>query len=599
MNSIKPFFLLLFIAATFLVGPVAFADPKPKVSTPHSYDRTPFCSKGVEQMMAPLNEKNEKGINEIHEIKKSLNDFKAKSVLTTQISRIKDSYLRAVNNIAKSSEKKAGVSNAQFDNVKSILRNGLTLSAVSLLLRDSNEDLLLKDKPISINDICNKDENKNLLLCSNKKELEETAEKNTGTFASIKRSILPSQTDIINTDIKNFQATYKEVANKGELKKDINNILTKIPNSISPEAVFEILEKKSPTIKALLSESFPREAIMNCFKDGENANKSCDSILNNPEMRPKLIKAVSIESDALVAGVKNAHTDMLNAAGSAGKSAMEEAFLQIDNKKDHQEANIQFALAREKINKIINDPEFKKIEKLKKYVAEKYIKKCQTKATIQTENIPLTVGCELNSTADTNLSLASIKGLSGDVSAIIAKASFAENLSNKKGELGYFSKAELKEFVNYCNFQKTQENFSDVCNDIRAEHNQIKDQKESREWDEFEKKYWVESDPGSEKGYRTTEKKSNWSLLGEGLAPVIPTLIPLWLSNYQMQLNIESMTNQALFQKQYDHNINFYNNTAPWLYSYPFFQSPINLPSLNTNTNTNTSTTNGAGFNFQ
>ena len=82
-------------------------------------------------------------------------------------------------------------------------------------------------------------------------------------------------------------------------------------------------------------------------------------------------------------------------------------------------------------------------------------------------------------------------------------------------------------------------------------------------------------------------------VIGEGVLPILPNALPIWFGNYQMKNTINTLTDQALLQKQYLHNIDIYNN-SPWMYNYNYF-SYGNPFATNTSLSTTTSST---GFNF-
>jgi hypothetical protein len=161
------------------------------------------------------------------------------------------------------------------------------------------------------------------------------------------------------------------------------------------------------------------------------------------------------------------------------------------------------------------------------------------------------------------------------------------------------TKDELKIYSNFCNNSSAKENYSDICKDIFQESNAIADKKEEKEWEDFNKKYWVEYNPRAKNGYSVYEKKSNFLILGEGLAQSANQFIPMWMNNMQLSNQIDVMTNQALYQKQLSY---MSAPNSPWM-NLPYMQgnyfpNPMLNPMFNPSFNMSNPFLNNPGFNF-
>lgn len=245
------------------------------------------------------------------------------------------------------------------------------------------------------------------------------------------------------------------------------------------------------------------------------------------------------------------------------------------------------------IKKISASDDFTAVEALKKYVVERYQRSCSQeskKIKSTDQSMRLNLGC--TGEAIPLQTLTQVEGL-GDA---VFKIANTINPIADSPEFA-FSKAELESFKTYCSnlTDKTKSTLSDICGTVESDKIARSKKKDTKEWEEFNNKYWVNYDESSPSGYRKIEKKSTMRIIGEGVLPVVPGLIPIWFGNYQMQNNIEMLTNQALYQKQMLHTMSVYNN-SPWMYSYNYFGfSPFGLSG---STGTTGTTTTSTGFNF-
>ena len=128
---------------------------------------------------------------------------------------------------------------------------------------------------------------------------------------------------------------------------------------------------------------------------------------------------------------------------------------------------------------------------------------------------------------------------------------------------------------------------------VKVENAQL-NTKENAKWEKFNEDNYVEYDSSSPDGYKAERKKDKWRVFGEGILPVIPNALPIWLVNFQIKNNINMQTTQGLMQKQYLHNAGIFN-ASPWMnnfnnfgYGNPFNMGPSLIPGK----------TGSNGFNF-
>ena len=269
-----------------------------------------------------------------------------------------------------------------------------------------------------------------------------------------------------------------------------------------------------------------------------------------------------------------------------------------------QESNVyKIDELNSKIKKLMAQDNFGDVENLKKYVAEKYMCSCNkdnNSLSINKERESLIFKGESCSTEF--ITLSKIDGLSS-ASHAIANALYANEIKlPMDDESCTMSPDRLKPFANSCKSNKfINSKFTELCQQISSEH-EVKAQAQTQnnllneKWEASNKKNYIDYDRSSSSGYTGEKKKNKWRIIGEGILPVIPNALPIWLGNFQMQNNISMLTTQGMMQKQYLHNAGIFNQ-SPWLnnfnfnslgYGNPFMTSPSPLAGQNSNN----------GFNF-
>lgn len=258
-----------------------------------------------------------------------------------------------------------------------------------------------------------------------------------------------------------------------------------------------------------------------------------------------------------------------------------------------------------KIKKLTNEDNFGDIETMKKYVAEKYMCSCnKDKKSLNINRNQESLVLNGESCSNQFLTVSKIEGLS-DSSSFIAKALYANEIKlpmdNQSCEK---SPGELSTTAKTCESNSFIKNkFPELCNQVRKEYtvktqnNEIETNRNAK-LEKIHSENYVEYDSSSPTGHKVIKKKSKWQIAGEGVLPVLPNALPMWLGNFQMKNNIKMLTNQALFQKQYLHNLGFYNQ-APWAFSnsYMGYGNPF-MPGFSSQPGSSTQLGGSSGFNF-
>lgn len=245
-------------------------------------------------------------------------------------------------------------------------------------------------------------------------------------------------------------------------------------------------------------------------------------------------------------------------------------------------------LRKELASLLHDNSRLNKIEKVKQFVIQRFMRGCSPGKDNQLVSNIMQITCEELSHEPIGQD-DKMESLAGTFGEVVGQLQQGNKASHQKGELGLFSKDELKTYMNFCQNTSLEKDdvLTDSCQKINSYYSEIANQKESKEWDDFNRKYWVQHSSTNKKGYDVYEKKSNARILGEGLSQSINNIYPIWFGNYQLNSQIDMMTNQALYQKQ----MLYMNSTnSPWM-NVPYFQgSYFPNPSFNF--------MGGAGFNF-
>lgn len=321
---------------------------------------------------------------------------------------------------------------------------------------------------------------------------------------------------------------------------------------------------------AVRAQELQQTAIDNAKRDSDLFKNECDfssqSTVSKDQMR--VCKGLFEKLIPQVKALKTAHLDQLN------------------------DLNL-------KIQRLASDSDFAATENLKEYVAEKYLCSCEKNKKNVKTTYEESLTMSANSCSTQFMTLSKIEGLS-DSTNVIAQALYAHEIKMPMDKQGCtFAPEELKAFTDTCNnSESVRSQYGDVCSSINNEYvAKVKVQqdveKQNAKWEKYNDENYVEYNRKSPTGYSAVKKKSTMRVIGEGVLPILPNALPIWFGNYQMKNTINTLTDQALLQKQYLHNIDIYNS-SPWMYNYNYF-SYGNPFATNTSLSTTTSST---GFNF-
>lgn len=600
---------LLFIMAMIQILALnsAYARELDPETTEHSFVRNAFCGPtGAPKVIAELNRADSNRIKEIAEITKDINSLKANKVLINDFLKIKDDYMKSYSAIASDKSKKEDNLDKNLADFKSLLNSSLTLNAVNMLVAAKLPADPKSPKQETVFELCDKVKSN---FCDHINGL------------VIKSSLRPEIAQL-NKMITNVNEALSESKDPESVKRDLAGIYQSIPSPIAPEKVLADLLNRSGELADLLGKSPNKEVITSCINKGDK--ESCAQILDSSSTREELKKLLTREMRDFQKDMTNEKLDkifsdhdfsdpknkkdvsqlMNQKANEASqflekqlneKNKLDKLGFNQNNLNDFREACIQkedkvfdknaceklatkmvsyFELLNAENDKKIkadlkkieqltdNKTDFDGIQKMQQYVAEKYLRTCIDAKVSDLEPSNCSTGND--DAQDVAGSGSEIGSLNQGVTNVIGTLKNKKSNSTTKGELGPFSKSELRNYAKACESSSVRKAAQMVCNDINKEYGKIADLKETNEWEAFNKDYWVEK-ATNEKGYVAHKKKSNFELMGQALAQNANKFIPMFLSNLQFKSQIDLMTNQGMYLKQ----VNYMNDaTSPWMTNY-------------------------------
>lgn len=569
-------------------------------STPHSFNK--FCS-DAKADLENLNKLSEKKLVKINELSSSIEKIDAQIKLYEGINAAVANYKNAFDASASEQFSKQGDFNklkiVQFQN---LLAASVNLKAIELLTKpETNPDTNTRRSKVStLEELCSLESNSNEPICkSDAKEL-------------------GRELDSLNKNIANFNSLQLK-ADDPKIAKHAQDLYDAIPKSINPDASIALL-LGSPKLKSILNEDTTSSMSACLDKTNTNQQVECNKLMTSNQGLSDELKGVfqklseknkhAWESNNLNSKVIETSNKIIGQFdnqqidGDLIKKSLEELkskckqvpesnealerCVQLNNTLDREAYQKSESLKADKKQKtdLLNEvtkgaPTFDFLEKMKSYVSIKFKRTCSSAP----DELPLSNLC--NSSNPSNGAI-TLNTLTDQVKSILSRVSTATPRASdaSRGEFGVFSKKELAEFITCCNNNSTSscntENTKQanpntcerICSEATSEYNKIKSFKDADEWDEYQRKYWVDKTPNPENGkdYTAVEKKSNWRILGEGLVQsrALNQGIGIWIADMQLQSQIDMMTQQALFQKQ----LMYMNNpNSPWMINYPYFPS--------------------------
>lgn len=414
---------------------------------------------------------------------------------------------------------------------------------------------------------------------------------------SARRSLKPEEA------IRRYQ-TMKNLLNAGDTRytqSQVDQIANEVPSGLSPVEINGIMNTNCPTIAKMLERNLTSEDVTACLENADCSKFKNNTTDDNNEFITTITNEMLIFSQKLkeIPELTEIPQELLNTNQQVSANSLRNAQLKkVEELKD-------------KVQKLASETKFSDVESLKKYVAEKYMCSC-----VKTDRKSLKIGkgeslIYQDATCSSDfLTLSKIEGLSGSVNAI-ADALYAHEIKvPMDGESCHMTSEKLKPYAEICRTANVSiaTEVPELCKLVKAEYDtKVKNEKEviryNARWEKFNKENYVEYDASEPNGYSSVRKKSSWQVVGEGVAPILPSILPIWFANYQTKNYITDLTNQGLFQKQYLHNVDYYNQ-SPWSYNYNYFGygSPFMQGNSGLNgspTTINSSILGGAGgFNF-
>ena len=597
--------LLICILGGLLINSTRANELDPEV-TPNSGPLN-FCQTFASRTMDQLNDLTLEKIKEIKKIKDEINSFNANKNIIDSFLKIRKQYFESYKALSLENLKYEDNLSLKLDHFKNLLKTSLTLSAVNLLAKSEKESPNAK----SIDQLCANAKNKKTNFCN-------YIINNKGDHTS-------GELETLNKTLANLYQALGASSNPEEIKAQLEVIYKNIPVTIVPEKILGDLLDSSPNLVNVLQKE-DKQSIITCLSnlkvENSNTNSKCKSLLENPNARESFKNIISNEMNTIQKDFSKQKFDDLFATLETPPLKTKDPLLTsefasyLENMRDdnNEDSKRIFMLSKEsciprenkpidfekcdkysnqivtnfenenkskenKINSAIkkldlaisDDGELANIEKMKQYVTQKYLRKCDnSKLVAPSSNINAPCFSEMNLPGDSP----PLKELESKLSNVIGELKTQNPLSAEKGELGEFSKKEIGIYQNYCNNTALREKsfITDICRDINSEAKKLSLQKENSEWDKFNKDYYVQYDPVATKGYKVYEKKSNLRILASGLYQSLNNVVPIWMGNMQMNYQIDYMTNQALYQKQM-----MYMNSldSPWM-NLPYFSGTYN-----------------------
>ncbi len=200
----------------------------------------------------------------------------------------------------------------------------------------------------------------------------------------------------------------------------------------------------------------------------------------------------------------------------------------------------QFKLLKD-INDLYNLANFKDVEKLKKFIAEKYVRTCPYNST---QN-KISSSCSANTLPE----IFEIQ-IADQTLHIVGK------LSNQAGLSSTFSKADMESYKQLCDRHKNDDTFKATCALVAKEYKATQKVKEPADWAEIHKHNYVITDPLDPEKYTLVPKKDNTDIFLETIGPAFASFAPFWIQNINSQNQINMMTQQAMMTKQAQVNYN-------------------------------------------
>ncbi|MGZ3809101.1 MAG: hypothetical protein ACXVCE_13520, partial [Bacteriovorax sp.] len=527
----KTLALFLFLMA-LIAGPLAHAEGLTTTTTAHGYDRKDFCESGAKNQMADLDKSSTDQMTSINQLKNKVNDLTARKNLISGFLQLSEQFKNSYESLSSNQDPLNKDLTLKLTDFKTLLRSSLTLSALSMIVK-ADPKAAAKN---SITELCKAEKNSATNLCNY------INHEKTITVAALSPEIKN-----LNNTISNVNAALSKNADAASLKNDLEVVYA----SIEPDKVFGDLVNHSPILVKVLAQN-DKDNLLDCLNDNDS---SCKKLLSNAdhlktilttemsdihsvfskqkvdevaneyktaskmkdEQIKDLIKQKSAEAITYIEGddsnqkdkrlkiigfskedyskYKAACTNQSEENNALCKQYSKNIISRFEDQNKQLENDIKKTM-QDLDNAVADNSQLEINEKLKQYVAEKYLRSCKN-ASLNDISSAHSTPCADNLTANFPGDTGEIDQMQSKLSSIIGKLKSTFTPSSKRGELGPFSKDELKGYKNYCQNTSAKDKYKDICDDIFIEARSIENEKESKEWDDFNKQYWVEHNPRS------------------------------------------------------------------------------------------------------
>lgn len=274
-----------------------------RVTTPYGYNSGGFCEKGADKLMEQLTKANLDRTNKIEELREQIEKLSKRNAVICEVKAMKDNYERNLVELANPQQNPNPT--ALLDPLKSTMRNGLMINAISLLLKKNNLD---ENQTLSMNSICMGEES--LKICE---------------MDPIKKTFRHNLTPLLAA----FQKAYVKVGEKKDqdiLKSDVENIISSIPNDLAPDVILSLIDAKAPELSKILSSDLPRIKIEECLSGSKTANESCKVLVSDPKLVSSLKKVISSETVAFQSSITTGFAPALSGLLKNRQSELEQIF---------------------------------------------------------------------------------------------------------------------------------------------------------------------------------------------------------------------------------------------------------------------------------
>lgn len=599
-----------------------------------------FCTIEADSMMKNLNESTKARDGAILALRQQIDSLKAKNTVLMGVRNLKESYLDGIKQLDKSAADRKLDRASNLVEAASVIKDSLILSSLTLLMKEAPD--LSKDEAFTLKGLCAHSNNAQTTLCKDHNNKSDPLNKVLKSFKEAyvrvkeKGELRGEVNKILNSIPRSLepQLILDVLAKKSPVLKEIvaenfsneEDLLTCFAGKKQDKAnaVMDACEKLilDPSIKNKfqsilaaetkeLSQTMKKEFGPIIDQANSSLTEEFNKTLNKPDFSEVDAKSFTLskykEIDQLAASLpsssRHPYGVLLGLNDKDAEKFSNELKDSCEGDKDlnkcselvkeavhRAEANVnpadikQINKAQEEINKILKDPAYAEVAKLKKYVGEKYLRSCRNENKPFISSAPLEKVDSNGCMSEQGIQLTQIKSLGHNVENI-ANTIFTETLDSKSDGIYAFNKAEIDSYKEICK-GKTSEEFRLVCRSIGDETHSIKYNQVETDWKKVNKEYWVTRDQHGNQ--LRTKKKSELAIFAEGFVPVaVPMLVPAWLANMQMEQQIDYMTNAGMYNKQMIHNQDFFNNyyNGQWINGYG---NPFDTYYM----------TNGAGYNF-